>query len=102
MTRLLIKPGLPGQPALWTFDGKGRAQATDADEIGLSDALADRIEEWLDDIDAATGENGARVFETSAAREALAADGAVIAAAIRGELPEWTVDLDLADLGGIA
>ncbi len=100
--RLLIRPGQPGEPALWVFDARGRARPTDADELGLTDALADRIEEWLDEIDASLDEAGERVL-AAATREGLAGEGALIAALAREDLGEgWQVDLDLGALGAVA
>jgi hypothetical protein len=101
--RLVIRPALPGEPALWAFDPKGRAQPTDADELGLDDALADRIEEWLDEIDASLDESGEMRSLSVSAREAIANEGALIAALVRDDLGEdWDVTLDLANLGSAA
>ena len=94
---LLIKPGEPGEPALWTLDARGRNHATDADEIGLGDMLADRLEEWLDALDALFDEDvpGQRGFASDTERRAFAAEGHAIAAAIREELgADWVITVD--------
>jgi hypothetical protein len=101
--RLVIRPAMPGEPALWALDPKGKARPTDADELGLDDALADRIEEWLDEIDASLAEGGAARDLSNTAREAIATEGALIAALIREALGhDWDVSLDLTTLGDVA
>jgi hypothetical protein len=100
---LLIKPGQPGDAALWSTDARGRSHATDADEVGLSDALADRLEEWLDALDGLFDEDvpGQRGFATDTERRAFAAEGHAIAAAIREELGEdWVITVDFAPWEG--
>ena len=42
-SRLLIRPGAPGQPLLWTVDPRGRETATDADELGLDEEFVYRV-----------------------------------------------------------
>lgn len=105
-SRLLIKPGEPGDAVLWSVDARGRPQPTDADEIGLSDELAERIEEWIDALDAAYDEAAPAVrrFASEAARRAFHAEGQAISAEIRIELgEEMAIDLDLSSLeGGLA
>lgn len=99
MSELLVKPGEPGEPALWSIDARGRSHPTDADELGLTDELGDRIEAWLDALDAAYDEDapGLRSFESDAERRSYAAEGRAIAASIQQELgEEWTVEIDLA------
>ncbi len=99
--RLLLKPGEPGEALLWSLDARGRPQPTDADEVGLSDALADRIEQWADALDAAFDEDapGLRAFSDETERRAFQAEGIAIAAAIRDELEgEAELELDLSAL----
>ncbi len=100
---LLIKPGEPGEAALWSIDARGRSHATDADEIGLSDELADRIEEWIDAFDAVHDPDmpGARNFSSDMERRAFVAEGHAIAAAIRDEVGEnWLIAVDFAPWEG--
>ena len=49
---VLIAPEWLGHSGLWQFDAKGRRRAVDAEDIGLSEALADRLETWMDAFDA--------------------------------------------------
>ena len=102
-SELMIKPGEPGDPALWSIDARGRSHATDADEIGLPDELADRIEEWIDAFDAVHDPDvpGARHFASDMERRAFVAEGHAIAAAIRDELGEdWLITVDFAPWEG--
>jgi hypothetical protein len=94
---ILIKPGEPGEAVLFSVDARGRSHEADADDLGLTDELGERIEEWCDALDAAFDEDapGLRSFESDAARRAFAAEGRAIAAAIQDELgEEWTVTVD--------
>lgn len=104
--RLLLRPGEPGDALLWGFDARGRPEPTDADEVGLSDELAERIEEWIDALDAAFDEDkpDIRRFSREAERRAFYAEGQAIAAAIRLELgDDIALELDLSALeGGLA
>ncbi len=100
---LLIKPGEPGDPLLWSVDARGRTHATDADEIGISDQLADRIEEWIDALDAAFDDSvpGLRTFGSDAERRAFVAEGHAIASAIQIELGnDWQITVDFAPWEG--
>jgi hypothetical protein len=97
MSEILLKPGAPGEPALFSTDARGRPRATDADELGLTDELADRLETWLDALDAAFDEAtpGHRQFDSDAARRAFVAEGHALANAIADELGEdWTIAAD--------
>ncbi|MGL4440173.1 MAG: hypothetical protein ACRCUE_12975 [Bosea sp. (in: a-proteobacteria)] len=104
--RLLLKPGEPGDAVLWSLDARGRPQPTDADEAGLSDELSERIEEWVDALDAAFDEDTPEVrrFASETERRAFHAEGQAIAAAIRDEIgDEATLELDFTALeGGLA
>ena len=96
----LIAPAWLGRSGLWTVDAKGRRKAVDADDIGLSDDLADRLEAWMDAFDAIYEEDEeARSRFPSAAEQAEWEDeGAGIAEAIAAELgPGWAVSTDLTD-----
>ncbi len=101
-SRLVISPGAPGSPALFTIDPRGKRKPTDADELGLSDELADAIETWIDDLDGLyDDEAGRHVIDDLAerARQARIAEG--IIRLIREELGEdWMVDADLAPVLG--
>jgi hypothetical protein len=95
---LLIAPAWLGQSGLWTIDARGRRRATDAEEIGLSDGLGDRLEAWMDRFDAIyEEEQDARSrFPDPAEQAAWESEGEGIVAAIRAELgPSWTVEADL-------
>ena len=95
---LLIAPAWLGQSGLWTVDPKGRRRATDAEEIGLSDELADRLEAWMDAFDAIYEEDqeARSRFPTPEEQDAWEREGEAIVAAIRADLgPNWTVDADL-------
>jgi hypothetical protein len=97
---LLIAPAWLGQSGLWTQDAKGRRSAVDAEEIGLSEDLADRLEAWMDAFDAIYDEDAPERsrFPDAVGQLAWEAEGAAIVAAIRDELGSgWTVT---ADLGG--
>ena len=96
---LLIAPAWLGNSGLWTIDAKGRRKAIDADDAGLSDDLADRLEAWMDAFDAIYEEDDEARSRFPDAVEQLAweAEGAAIVEAIRGELgASWTVTADLA------
>ena len=103
MSELLIKPGEPGEPALWSIDARGRSHGTDPDELGLTDELCDRIEAWLDALDAAFDEDApeARRFSSEAERRAFLAEGHSIAVAMREEIGgEAVLELDFSTLEG--
>ncbi len=74
---------------------------TDADAIGLPDALADRIEAWLDMLDAAAPDDGSAgwLFADEAEREAAIGELAAIAEAIRTELPDAEVSVEAQGFG---
>ncbi|AMJ61913.1 hypothetical protein [Bosea sp. PAMC 26642] len=96
---LLIAPAWLGLSGLWTLDAKGRRKAVDAEDIGLSETLADRLEAWMDAFDAIYEEdNEARSrFPDAVEQLAWEAEGAALAHAIADELgPDWTVTTDLA------
>jgi len=95
---LLIAPAWLGRSGLWLLDAKGRRKAVDAEDIGLSDDLADRLEAWMDAFDAIYEEdNEARSrFPDAVEQLAWEAEGAAIAEAVAGELgADWTVSTDL-------
>lgn len=103
--RLLLKPGEPGDAVLWSLDARGRPQPTDADEIGLADDLAERIEAWTDALDAAFDEDAPelRRFESETERRAFLAEGQAIAAAIIDDLgDDALVAVDFSALGNAA
>lgn len=95
---LLIAPQWLGLSGLWLIDAKGRRKPVDAEEIGLSDDLADRIESWMDVFDAIYDEDdeAASAFASEAELAAWLAEGAALQQAIAGELGDsWRIDSDL-------
>lgn len=95
---LLIAPAWLGMSGLWTLDAKGMRRPVDAEDIGLSEDLADRLEIWMDAFDAIYEEdNEARSrFPDAVEQIAWEAEGAAIAVAIAAELgPDCTVSTDL-------
>ena len=97
--RLLIAPQWLGRSGLWLVDAKDRRKPADPDDLGLSDALADRLESWMDTFDAIYDETdeAASDFADPAERAAWEAEGVALSAAIAAELgPDWQVDHDLA------
>jgi L-ribulose-5-phosphate 3-epimerase UlaE len=95
---LLIAPAWLGLSGLWILDAKGKRKPVDAEDIGLSEDLADRLEIWMDAFDAIYEEdNEARSrFPDAVEQMAWEAEGAAIAVAIAAELgPDWTVSTDL-------
>jgi hypothetical protein len=96
--QLVIAPAWLGLSGLWTLGAKGRRKAVDAEDIGLSEDLADRLEAWMDTFDAIYEEdNEARSrFPDAVEQLAWEAEGAALAVAIADELgPDWTVATDL-------
>lgn len=95
--QLLIAPEWLGRSGLWQIDSKGKRKPVDADDIGLSDALADRLESWMDTFDAIYDEadEAASDFADEAERAAWKAEGAALAADIAAELgPDWQITQD--------
>lgn len=92
-SRLILKPAAPGSSVLWTVDPRGRRHATDADELGLSEELAEVIEEWLDDLDARFDEATSR-YALDAQEEAEHRDiVTTLVEALREELGEdWLIE----------
>lgn len=96
--QLLIAPAWLGLSGLWRLDTKGQRRPVDAEDVGLSEALADRLEAWMDAFDAIYEEDSeARSrFPTAEEQRAWEAEGEVIAALVAAELgPSWTVTTDL-------
>ncbi|CAN7542664.1 hypothetical protein LJR090_004587 [Bosea sp. LjRoot90] len=94
---LLIAPEWLGKSGLWLID-KGKRKPVDADDIGLSDEVADRLESWMDVFDAIYDEadEAASAFGDAAEETAWREEGEAIAAAIAHELGSgWTVRQDL-------
>jgi hypothetical protein len=92
--QLLIAPEWLGKSGLWQIDAKGKRTPVDADDLGLSDQLADRLESWMDTFDAIYDEanEAASDFTNEAERTAWETEGASIAAAIAAELgPDWQI-----------
>lgn len=95
---LLIAPAWLGLSGLWSLDAKGRRTAVDAEDLGLSEELADRLEAWMDEFDAIyEEEHEARSrFPSQTEQRAWEAEGTMIAGLVAAELgPDWTVSTDL-------
>jgi hypothetical protein len=100
---LLIAPEWLGKSGLWLVDAKGRRKPVDAEDLGLSDVLADRLESWMDGFDAIYDEadEAASDFASEAERLGWEAEGAALAAAIAAELGSgWQVAQDFASWRG--
>ncbi len=95
--KLVIAPEWLGRSGLWLIDAKGKRKPVDAEDIGLSDTLADRLESWMDSFDAIYDETkAASDFGNAVERLAWEAEGAALAEAIIGELgTDWDVTQDL-------
>jgi hypothetical protein len=96
--KLVIAPEWLGRSGLWLIDAKGKRKPVDAEDIGLSDVLADRLESWMDSFDAIYDETNEAASDFGNAVERLAweAEGAALAEAIIGELgTNWDVTQDL-------
>lgn len=95
---LLIAPAWLGLSGLWIIDAKGRRRPVDAEDIGLPEDLADRLEAWMDTFDAIYEEDDeARSrFPDAVEQMAWEAEGAALATAIAKELgSDWKVSADL-------
>lgn len=95
--QLLVAPEWLGKSGLWLIDAKGKRKPVDADDIGLSDDLADRLESWMDVFDAIYDEadEAASDFPGEADRLAWEAEGTALADAIAKELgPAWAISQD--------
>ena len=95
---LLIAPEWLGHSGLWQIDAKGKRRAVDAEDIGLSEKLADRLEAWMDSFDAIYDEDdeAASDFPSEVERLAWEAEGHAIADAIARELGAgWDIRQDL-------
>lgn len=102
---LLIAPEWLGRSGLWRIDAKGRRKPVDAEDIGLSEELADRIEAWMDGFDAIYDEadEAASDFASAAERQGWEAEGLAIAEAVAAELGTgWQVSHDLTGWRGKA
>jgi len=102
---LLLAPEWLGLSGLWQIDAKGKRKAVDADDVGLSDALADRLEAWMDAFDAIYDEDEPAASDFSNAVERLAweAEGVALAHAIAAELgASWEIRQDFAGWKGKA
>lgn len=99
MSRLLvIAPEWLGRSGLWTLDAKGKRREADAEEVGLSEEFADRLEAWMDAFDAIydEGDEASSAFASEVERLAWEAEGAALAHAAQAELGSgWSVSLDL-------
>jgi hypothetical protein len=94
-----LMPEWLGQSGLWIRDpGDGTFDAIGAEEAGFSEALADRIEDWMDEFDSIFDEDDptASAFASPAGFEAWRREGEAIAAALRAELrPGETLEVIL-------
>lgn len=97
MPRLRIAPQWLSEP-LWIVPDRREAEPVDLDDLGLSDDLADRIEEWIDAFDAVLDPVDPELSRFSDARAAIAwrREGEAIAVAVRRELgADWQIELIL-------
>lgn len=95
---LLLAPEWLGLSGLWLLDAKGKRKLTDAEEVGLSEELADRLEAWMDRFDSIYVEDSVvdSVFPSEAEQRQWEDEGAALARAIATELgPQWQVSQDL-------
>ena len=100
---LLIAPEWLGRSGLWQIDAKGKRKAVDAEDVGLSEELADRLEAWMDAFDAIYDEDDpvASDFTDQVAHMAWEAEGHALAHAIAGELgPGWSIQQDFTSWRG--
>lgn len=90
-----------GQSGLWIRDADdGVFDAIGAEEAGFSEALADRLEDWMDEFDSIYDEENpsASTFASAADFRRWRAEGEVIALAFRAALrPGDTLELVLPD-----
>ncbi|WP_332688755.1 hypothetical protein [Bosea sp. (in: a-proteobacteria)] len=96
--KLVIAPEWLGRSGLWQLDAKGKRKPVDAEDVGLSEELADRLETWMDSFDAIYDEANEAASDFGSAVERLAweAEGAALADAIARELgPGWEISQDL-------
>ncbi len=90
-----------GQSGLWIRDANdGVFDAIGAEEAGFSEALADRLEDWMDEFDSIYDEDNpsASAFASAGDFTRWRAEGEAIAAALRAALqPGETLELVLPD-----
>ncbi|MGX5734962.1 hypothetical protein [Bosea thiooxidans] len=94
---LLVAPEWLGRSGLWQIDAKGRRKAVDAEDVGLSEELGDRLEAWMDAFDAIYDEDDAESsdFANEVDRLAWEAEGHALAETIAAELGAgWEVQHD--------
>ncbi|PZU92904.1 MAG: hypothetical protein DI527_07940 [Chelatococcus sp.] len=93
---LIIAPAWIGRSGLWLPGPKGRREV-DAEDVGLSEELADRLEAWMDMFDAIYDEDEptASAFADAVQEMAWLAEGEAIAVAMVEDLGAgWTVTRD--------
>ncbi len=84
-----LMPEWLGQSGLWIRDpADGVFDAIGAEEAGFSEALADRIEDWMDEFDSIFDEEDPKAsrFASAGDFEAWCREGEAIAVALRAEL----------------
>lgn len=97
---IVVAPVWLGQSGLWLTDAKGRRKPVDAEDIGISEALADRLEAWMDEFDSIynEGSESASVFSDEVQRIKWEAEGVAITHAISVEVGnDRLVQYDLSD-----
>jgi hypothetical protein len=95
---LLIAPAWLGMSGLWRLDARGNRKPVDAEDVGLSEDLADRLEMWMDTFDAIYDEDDETRsrFADPVEQMAWEAEGMAIASLIAEELgANWSVTTDL-------
>ncbi len=85
---LRLLPEWLGQSGLWLAAPDGSFEPVGAEDIGLSEEIADRLEDWMDEFDSIfeDGDPLASAFGTVAQFEAWRREGDAIAGAIRSAL----------------
>ncbi|MCU4178270.1 hypothetical protein [Bosea sp. BH3] len=100
---LLIAPEWLGLSGLWQIDAKGRRKAVDAEDLGLSDEVGDRLEAWMDAFDAIYDEDDAASsdFANEVDRLAWEAEGHALVQTIAAELGSgWDIRQDFTSWRG--
>lgn len=96
---LRLRPEWLGQSGLWLADPvDGSFDAIGAEDIGLSEEIADRLEDWMDEFDSIfdDADPPASAFASAADFQAWQREGDAIAGAIRRELgPEDRLEVML-------
>jgi hypothetical protein len=100
---LRLLPEWLGQSGLWIADPSGGFETVGVEEVGFSEALADRMEDWMDEFDSIFRDDdpAASCFSSTERFTAWHREGDAIAEVIRRELgPDDRLEVSLpSDLG---